>query len=877
VTGRRRRWERLLALALRRVDREAALGDLAEEHALRTAQDGGAAADRWYRGQAIRSLPAALAGRLGVGLGRHHHTDEEWTMTRMLEDRVQDVRWSLRTLRRNPGFAAAALLTLGLGIGSATAVFTVVDSVLLQPLPYPEPDRLVRVGQNGPDGSNWFAAPNYEDVRDALSSFESVAAWAPQGANAVVDGEPEHINIAEVTANLFETLGVKPVLGRAFTLEEQATGAAVAVVSHDVWQRRMGGRADAVGATLALDGEAIEVVGVLPPVPMLPADAQVWVPIALTVPDWRANRGIQWIQVVGRLRAEVEPATAAAEADRLTTSLREAYPDANEQLSLTIGSLGESTVGSVRTELRVLMAAVALVLLVAAINVGGLLLARATARRGEVSVRVALGSGRERLAWQLATESGVLALAGCLVGLVLGRLGVTALLAWAPAGTPRLDEVGMHGSAILFAAGAAALSALLFGAAPAFQVLRAPATGLRAGRAGGRSGARLRDGLVVAQVSLALALLAGAGLLGKSFWHLGRVDPGFEADPVLVAGLPVVEADFANGQERMDYLLGILERAAALPGVTSAALGNAIPFVSSGPWFGYELPDVETEPNARLLVRYRVVTPELFEALSVPILRGRGLTEDDMHPGAERVAVASEEFARRHFAGSNPLGRPIYTGGETWTIVGIAGAILDGVLTDPSPAPHLYVPLTSDSRQSMTLVLRTSGDPEALVAPLRSLVRGISVTQPLTDLRPLESFLANSVGRRRFMLGLLAFFAGAALLLASVGLYGLLAFNVGSRTREIGVRVALGAPTRRVRRMVVGHGLRLTALGVVLGLLLAMWGGRFIESLLFDVRPRDPAVLAVVAVGLLFVAAGAAWLPARRATAVQPQDALRVE
>lgn len=871
-------WERVLATLLRPRDREAALGDLAEEHAARTVRQGRRAADRWYRRQALRSLPAALWGRLdAVRPHRDPINGEGRSMWRAIEDRIQDVRWASRMLRRHPAFAVAALLTLGIGIGAATAVFTVVEGVLLRPLPYPEPERLYRLSQDGVEGAYWFSVPNFQDVERGLSSFESVAAWSPEGANAVVDGVPERIDIAEATHDLFVTLGVAPVLGRAFTAEEQAAGAPVVVVSHDVWQRRMGGRPDAIGKTMVLDGEAREVVGVLPPVLMLPADAQVWAPISFTQPEWRGRRGIQWIQVVGRMRAGVDPAAAQAEARALGASLRAAYPDENGRFDLAFRSLQDMTVGYVRTDLGILMAAVVLVLLVAAVNVGGLLLARATARGGEVAVRTALGGGRRRLAWQLVTESAVLGAAGGALGVVLGRLGVAAMLAWAPAGTPRLGEVSMSGPALLFALGAAAASTLLFGVAPALQVLRTPAAGLRAGRRGGRAGARLRDGLVVVQVALALALLVGAGLLGKSLWRLARVDPGFEAGNVLVAGLPVVNAQFASMQERADYLREIQDRAAALPGVTAAGLTNAVPFVNSGPWFSYELPDVETDPDAQLLVRYRVVTPRLFEALGVPIVRGRPLTEDDARPGAELVTVVGEAFVERHFPGGDPIGRLVRTSGETWRIVGVAADVLDGTLRQPSPAPHLYVAFTPATRQEMRLLLRTTGDPNAMVSPLRSLVREISPTQPVTHVRPLEAFLADSVGRPRFLVGLLAFFAGATILLAGVGLYGLLAFNVGRRTREIGVRVALGAPQGKVRTMVVGQGLRLAAAGLVLGLVLALWGGRFLESLLFGVDARDPAILAGAAAGLFLVSAAAAWLPARRATAVSPQEALGVE
>jgi predicted permease len=807
--------------------------------------------------------------------------DGEGTMATMgsrLDDRLQDVRFALRMLRRGPGFAAAVLLTLGLPIGAATAVYTVVDGVLLRPLPYPAAERLYRVGQDGDDGSYWLSAPNYRDFAEGLGAFESMGAYTPDGANMVVEGEPARVSVAEADVGFFRTLGVEAALGRTFTEAERAAGAPVAVVSHALWMDRLGGRADAIGTTLVLDGRAREVIGVLRAGPMMPAGTDVWTPLVLDRPDWRTRRGISWIQVVGRLRSGIDMEVVRAEAGRLSASLRDAYPDTDRKLEIGVRSLEEATVGSVRAELRILMAAVALVLLVAAINVGGLLLARVTARQGEVAVRAALGGGRGRLAAQLLTESAVLAGLGGTLGLIVARLALSGLLAGAPPGTPRLDEVAMGAPAFGFVAGAAFVAALVFGVLPALTSLRDPIGTLRAGRTGGgRRAARLRGGLVVAQVALALALLFGAGLLGKSFWRLQQVDLGFEPRGVLVAGLPIGDSDFASAEEREAYYQEILAGAAALPGVRSAALTSSAPFTGFGVVFDYELLDRPADPGEQRLSRFRVVTPELFSTLGIPLLRGRTFTRDDARPGGVRAAVVSQDLVRRHYGDEDPIGRRLVTAGDTFSIVGVVPSIRDVVARSPSPFPFVYVPVLPSTSQSMALVVRADKDAEALVEPVRRMVRALAPAQPVTPLRPLPELVADSAARTRFTLVLLTFFAAATLLLAGVGLYGLLAYAVGRRTREIGVRVALGAPVGQVRALVIRQGLLLVGGGLAIGVALAVWGGRFIEGLLFQVDAHDPAVLGGVALLLLGVALFAAWVPALRATRVDPAETLRFD
>ena len=794
------------------------------------------------------------------------------TMRERLESVMQDGRHALRMLRRNLGFTAAALGTLALAIGASTSVFAVVNGILLRPLPFPSSERLYEMSQDGPDGSYWLSAPNYEDMKRSLGAFESMGAYTPDGANVVVDGQPARLDVAEADADFFRTLGVAPVLGRTFTERERAEDAPVAVISHTLWRERLGGRRDVIGAKLVLDGQPREVIGVLPAGSMLPAGADVWTPLKLDRPDWRTHRGISWIKVVARLRAGADPTMARAQGVSLARSLRSSYPDTDKEFDVGYRSLQEGTVGSVRTELRILMAAVALLLLVAAFNVGALLIARGTARRAELALRATLGGGLRRLTAQLLTESAVLAVLGCLTGVALARLGLAALVAAAPADTPRLGEVRLGGGPVGFAILAAAGSALLFGVLPVITTLRGHASVLREARGGGSSmGSRLRGALVVAQVALALALLVGAGLLGKSFWRLQRVDLGMRPDGVVVAGLPIDDSQFASEEARAQYYASILERAQALPGVRSAALTSSAPFSGFGVVFSYEIPGRPSPTGKAQLSRFRIVTPELFRTLGIDFVRGRTFAREEMIPGHPMGAVVSEELVRRASPDRDPIGQTIITAGDTFRIVGVVREIRDVSARAPSPFPHVYVPVQPSKQQSMMLVARTDGDPAALLEPLR---RAVHETAPL---QPLPRLIADSAAQPRFTLLLLTFFAAATLLLAAVGLYGVLAFAVARRTREIGVRMALGAQPHSVRGLVVRQSLRLTAFGLVAGAVVVVGGVRFLDSMLFEVRPHDASILAAVATVLLLVALLAAWLPARWATRIAPAEALRAD
>lgn len=863
--------ERLLSRALPDALRDAVLGDLAEERALREAEHGRAAAARWHRSQVLRSLAPALLHRLV------HRPRKEESMRRFLDARLHDLRFGARTFLRSPGFAASALLVLGLGLGAATAVFTVVEGVLLRPLPYPHPERLIDVSQDGDEGSYWLSAPNYLDMKAGLSSFASMTAFSPSGANLVVGGRPERVETAEVDADFFPTLGLEPALGRTFSEAERRSAAPVVVIGHALWQRLLGGRADAVGDTLVLDGARREVIGILPPGPTVPAGAEVWAPLELERPEWKTKRGITWIRVLARLSPGRSLDAARAEARPLAAALRRDHP-INGRLEIGFRSLAAATVGEVEDQLWVLMGAAALVLLVAAVNVGGLLVARAGGRRHEVAVRFALGGSRRRLGAQLLTEGALLAALGFAAGMATSWAGVRWLVAAAPAGTPRLEEVRLDLGSVGFAAAASALGVLLFGCLPLVATLGRQSSVLRSVRGGGGMGtARLRSSLVVAQAAMALALLAGAGLLAKSVWRLQRVDPGFDASRVLVAGLPVADADFPTPEGKRAHYRRLRERVERIPGVESAALTSSAPFAGFGVVFDYSLPEVPFAPGESFAARFRVVEPGLFRTLRIPMRRGRAFEPREGEGHGPGVAIVSEELAALHFAGRDPVGAHIDMGSDDpYLIVGVAGAIRDLSLDQPSELPHVYVPATpARGSWDQSLVVRAAGEPAELADTVRRAIQEVAPTQPVTPLRTVAELAGDTVASRRFVLRLLLFFSVATLLLSAVGLYGVLAFVVSSRRREIGVRLALGAPVAGIQRLVVGRGLALAGSGVALGLALAVWGSRFLEGLLFEVGPLDPVVLGGVAALLVVVALLAAWLPARRAVRVAPLEAMR--
>ncbi|HZF67546.1 MAG TPA: ABC transporter permease [Gemmatirosa sp.] len=807
-----------------------------------------------------------------------------WTY---LEDLMKDVVLALRVLRRAPGFAAAALLTLALGIGAATAIFSVAYGVLLRPLPFPAPERLAQVHINLAGtgvGYGSLSAPEYVDLTRETRSFGALAAWTGNERTIGGDGPPERVTTASATASLFGALGVRAAVGRTFVAEEDVPGGAPVVVLTDaLWRRRFGGDPAAVGRTVQLDGVARTVVGVLP-AGVRVGSAEAFIPLALD-PGKLPGRGAHYLRVLGRLRPGVTLDQARAElatfAERTTREHATNYRAGG--FTASARPLREAWYGEARPLMLALLGTVALLLLLAAVNVANLLLVRAEARQREMGVRVARGASRWRLVWQLLTESLLLASLGALIGVPLAVLGVRALLAINPGVVPPGAEVTIDGWMLVGAVGIVALAALVAGVAPASGAGSTDVrTVIAAGSAGGgRRGGRLRATLVATEVALAAAMLAGAGLVGRSFQKLLAVDPGFSAESALVMDIALPRARYDTSTKVVAFYDQAVERLKALPGVRTAAATATLPLAGGTVQWSVEL---EGRPNSvhELTTPYIVsATTDVFRALGVSIVRGRGFGPDDTE-GAMPVTVVSEALAREFWPGEDAIGKRISLSGEsTWmTIVGVARDVRPEALSEP-PRPTYYVPTPQFARMvgfadhGMTLVMRTAGDPSALVGPARAAIRELDPTLALDDVQTLEAVVAESVSRPRFAALVLGAFGVSALVLAVVGVYGVLSYATTRRRRELAVRMALGARPRAVRQLVLGSGLRLAAAGIAVGLVAAVVGGRVLTTLLYEVSPTDPATLLAVGVTLVGAAAAASWVPARRATRVSPAEVLR--
>lgn len=811
--------------------------------------------------------------------------------TDYLEDLMQDVVLALRGLRRAPGFAVAALLTLALGIGSATAIFSVAYGVLLRPLPFPDADRLVQVtialsGTGAAYGS--LSAPEYVDLKRDARSFTGLTAWTSSSRTLGAEGEPEHITVAAATASLFDVLRVRAAHGRTFTPEEDAVATPTVIVLTDaLWRRRFGGDPGVVGRSVQLDGIPRTVVGVLPPGVRV-GDADAFTPLGLEAGKL-PGRGAHFLRVLGRLRPGVSLAQArdelAAFATRSVEANRSNYGVAG--FTATARPLREAWFGDVRPMMTALLCTVALLLLLAAVNVANLLLVRAEARQREMGVRVALGASRRRLVRQLLTESMVLALLGAAVGVPLAALGVRSLLAINPGVVPAGAEVTIDAGVVAAVVGLVAIAAFVAGVAPAMS---AGSTDVRAAIAtgnagGGRRGGRLRGALVVTEVALAAAMLAGAGLVGRSFQKLLAVDPGFAADNALVIDLALPRVRYDTSTKIVAFYEGAVERLRALPGVRTAAATATLPLASGTVGWSVE---VEGRPNAvrELSTPFMVnATRDVLGALGVALVRGRAFAAEDGE-GSAPVTVVSESMVREYWPGeSDVLGKRIRLSGPDtpWmTIVGVVRDVRPESLSEP-PRPTYYVLTPQFARmagfadRAMTLVVRTAGDPLQLAGAARSAIREIDATLALDKVQTLESVVSESVARPRFAASVLAAFGLAALVLAVVGVYGVLSYATTRRRHELAVRMALGAQAGSVSRLVVGSGLRLAVAGVVVGLVAAIAGGRLLTALLYEVSPTDPATLVAVGVTLLGAAAAASWIPAWRATTVRPAEVLRGE
>ena len=805
---------------------------------------------------------------------------------------LQDVRYGLRRLRAAPAFAATVILTLALGIGANTAIFSVVNALLLRPLPYAEPGRLVTIEHRYPgldDMKAPVSAAGFADYQANTRSFAAMAVETGWGPNLTGVGEPERLTGARVSGRFFPTLGVAPLLGRALRPDEDQPGRnQVVVLSHGLWLRLFGGEPGAVGRTMQLNGESYEVVGVMPPGfrDFFNRRAELWTPLALPPDRYTDGQWTnEWLNLVARLKPGVTEEQARTEMRTHADALRQRFPDDfPDRWSLLVTSLAEKGSGDTRPALLVLLGAVGFVLLIACANVANLLLARGASRMREVAVRSALGAPRRALVRQLLVESLLLALAGGLAGLLVGAAAVRALVAWNPGDLPWASDIRVDGLVLAFTAGVAVLTGILFGLVPAVQTSRSDLqTVIKEGGRGvhaERGGRTLRRALVVAEVALALVLLAGSGLLLKSFARLQRVDPGFVPERLLTFAVALPAARYPSDTQRIAFFDQLFPRLAALPGVRAAGGTSVLPFGgnwSTGSFTVEGFTPAEDEPGPWGDIR--IVSPDFLQALGAPLRRGRHLTPDD-GPGRPRVAVVDEEMVRRYWPDADPIGKRITFGPDSapaWIeIVGVVGHTMHEGL-DADARVQLYLPYAQRNPGQLTVALRTTGDPARLTAAARSAVRAIDPDQPIANVRTMEELVDTSLGGRRLAAVLLAVFAGVALLMAAVGIYGVMSFAVAQRTRELGVRVALGASRASVLRLVVRQGMGLVLLGVAIGAAGALGLTRLIASQLYAVRSTDPATFGLVALALVATALVAILVPAARAMRLDPVAALRDE
>jgi putative ABC transport system permease protein len=802
---------------------------------------------------------------------------------------LHDLRYSVRKLLKSPGFALVAVLTLALGIGANSAIFSVVHAVLLRPLPYEESDRLVRVYHLTDTGNRTVMSPaNFRDVRQHSRTLEELSFYFAGNPTLTGVGDPAQLRGAMVGAHFFEVFRTKPLLGRTFLPEENEPGRTrVAVLGHAFWQQRFGSDAAVIGRTITLDGEPYEVVGVMPQEFGYPADRDVWTPLEYDAPFMSdESRSAWYLSAIGRLKPGTTEEQAVREIAAIAERLEQVYSDTNTGLGITAVSLYEVMVGDVRLALLVLLGAVGLVLLIACANVANLLLARAAARESELAVRAALGAGRGRLVRQLLTESVLLGLIGGALGLLLAVWGTGLLVALQPQGIPRLDDVRIDATVVGFTAGVALLSGIIFGLVPAVEVTRSGLVpSLREGGRGalsGRGSTRVRSTLVVAEMALAVVLLAGAGLLIKSFVRLQSVDPGFRPQGALSFSLSLPEAAYRDESVRSIFYERLLDRMEALPGVRTAAVVSDLPMSGGATFLTFEIEGREParpgdEPGAQILR----ATPDYFRTLAIPVLRGRAFTDEDRE-GAPPVVVLNQEAVRRLFPDQDPIGQRIRLGlGDDTAevsreVVGVVGNVRQLGL-DEEPQGVVYVPQAQAPVGSMDVVLSTSVPPMSLAGVVKREVEALDPNLPVNDLQPLQEIVSESISEPRFYMLLLSIFAGVALSLAAIGIFGVMSYTVAQRTREIGIRMALGAHPRDVLRLVVGRSLALAGMGTALGLLAALAGARLLSGLLYGVGATDPLTFLAVAAILLGVAFVASYLPARAATRVDPNVALRYE
>jgi putative ABC transport system permease protein len=795
------------------------------------------------------------------------------------------LRLAFRQMKRNPGFFGIALAALALGIGANTAIFSAVEGVLLRPLPYADAGKLVMVWEEASYlgfSHNTPALANFVDWRAQNQVFTDMAAMGYSEAALNGDQAPEQALGRRVTPNFFDVLGVQPAIGRPFTVEEDAKKSKVVVLSYPLWQRRFGANAAVVGRTILMDGEATTVVGVMPRGFFFPDNqTDYWIPASFT-PEELARRTRHFLEVVARMKPGVTLERAQRELDVIAKRLEQQYPDTNTNIGAAVVPVRKQFAGDTGTGLWVLQVAAVLVLLIACSNLANLLLARAAGRRREIAVRIALGASRGQIAVQLVTESLLLSVGGGVAGLVVGRLCWGVFKNLVPSQIAG-EGFALNAQVLLFTAGISILSGVFFGLVPALRATdvslqESLKEGVRAGES--RGGVRLRDTLVVAQFAMAFALLVGAALMIETLWNLRSVDLGFRADHLLTMGVPLPDKKYDTNEKTRAFYRDVLDRTRALPGVKSVGFGSDLPFTSVGDTEGYAIegapPTLPGQDNDAL---YREVTAGYVETIGGTLERGRLLEDRDVESSLP-VVVVNEFLAKRHWPGQDAVGKRLKLTGskEPWrTVVGVVKDIRErGLLLEMKPA--VYVPVNQVERPSpYYLVARTSHDPAGAVNALRGAVWAVDSERPVAFIRTMDQLMEENVADRARPMMLLGIFAGLALVLACIGVYGVLAYSVAQRTREIGVRMALGARPGDVTRMILGRGLTLSALGLVAGAGLAGLLGILLRTLLFGVTPAAPLVYAGTAAALIVVTLAACVIPAQRAARVDPVVALRDE
>ncbi len=869
--------------------REAVIGDIDEELRLHLEMEAEANVGRGMTPEEARLAALRTFGNFDSVRERAY----EVRGGGMAETFLQDLRYAGRMLTKRAGFTTVAALTLALGVGANTAIFSVVEAVLLRPLPYPNADRIVMVwerNQDNADSNNVISPANFKDWRAQAKSFDEMAAFYDAGLNLTGSGEPEEIPSQITTANLFKLLGVNAALGRTFTPEDvKAERVDIAVLGHDLWQRRFGGARDIVGKAITINGEKIVVIGVMPEnfkwhikeMSRGGNPAQLWLPTGLSQPT-RENSG-RYMQAVARLAPGVSPEQAQVEMDTIAARLEKQYVEYNKGWLVKLVPLRDQISGEIRPALLVLLGAVGFVLLISCVNVASLLLARAAGRHKEMAVRAAMGAGRRRIIRQLLTESLLLALLGGLLGLLLSRWCIQGLVALSPANLISVEEVGANLPVLVFTLAVSLLTGVVFGLAPALEASRVKLSETlkesSRGATGSSRGRRMRDILVVAEVGLALVLLVGAGLMIRSFMTLQGINPGFDSENILTMRLALPGSKYEDPQV-VAFYREAAGNIGTLPGVSSASAVSAPPFAGLGAGTSFWIEGRPAPPpGEELSTDVRVVEGEYFRTMKIPVVAGRTFSRQELQTD-RKVAVINETMARLHFPGENPIGKSVRVemmdDPQPTEIIGIVGdaryRTLEGDLR-----PMVYWPSPQLPYHEMTIVMRTSVEPESLAAAARSEILKIDKDQPVSEIRTMEGWLAEYTARTRFGTLLLAGFALLALILAAIGIYGVMSHSVVQRQNEIGVRMALGARARDVLLLVIRQGLALVLIGVALGLLAALALTRVLSSLLYGVTATDPATYAAIALLLMAVSWIACYIPARRAARVDPLIAMRYD